>query len=86
MEIKKQYLNTDEAAAYLGLSTAQLEKARTQGRGGPPYLKPPGVRRILYDLRQLEDWMQQGQRNNTSEADPSEKRNRLKKVGQGGGK
>ena len=53
MENEKGYFNTDEAAAYLGLSTAQLEKARTQGRGGPPYLKPPGGRKILYDIRQL---------------------------------
>ena len=84
MEIGKRYLNTDEAAVYLGLSTAQLEKARTQGRGGPPYVKPPGVRRILYDVRQLEDWMQQGQRNNTSEPGSSETRNRPKRVGEGG--
>ena len=86
METEKRYLNTDEAAAYLGLSTAQLEKARTQGRGGLPYLKPPGVRRIFYDRVSLDNWMQEGQRINTSEPDPSEKRNRLKKVGQGGGK
>ena len=71
METEKRYLNTDEAANYLGLSNAQLEKARTQGRGGPPYLKPPGVRRILYDRVSLDNWMQEGQRINTAEPEPS---------------
>lgn len=71
METTKRYLNTSEAADYLGLSIAQLEKARTQGRGGPPYLKPPGVRRILYDVQALDRWMELGQRINTSEPESS---------------
>ena len=84
METEKRYFNTDEAADYLGLSTAQLEKSRTQGRGGPPYLKPPGVRRILYDRVSLDYWMQEGQRINTSEPEPSENHSRPKQVGQVG--
>ena len=86
MAIEKRFLNTEEAAAYLGLSIAQLEKARTQGRGGPPYVKPPGVRRILYDVRVLENWMEQGQRESTAEPEPPKEGRRLNKAGQGGGK
>ncbi len=71
MESEKRYFNTDEAAGYLGLSTAQLEKARTQGRGAPPYLKPPGIRRILYDRFLLDNWMQEGRRINTSQPEAS---------------
>ena len=82
MEIEKRYFNTNEAAGYLGLSTAQLEKARTQGRGGPPYLKPPGVRRILYDRFSLDQWMTEGQRINTSEPESSANRDVPTQVGQ----
>lgn len=74
METEKRYFNTDQAADYLGLSAAQLEKSRTQGRGGPPYLKPPGVRRIIYDRILLDTWMQEGKRSNTSQPESSANR------------
>ena len=84
--MEARYLNTAQAAHYLGISVAQLEKARTQGRGGPPYVKPPSVRRILYDVQALECWMQQGQRQNTSEPESAGNRSRPKQVGKGGEK
>ena len=67
--MEKRFFNTEQAAEYLNLSVAQLEKARTQGRGGPPYCKPPGVRRILYDRTLLDAWMASGTRESTAESD-----------------
>lgn len=58
--MEQRFLSTEQAATYLGLSVAQLEKARTQGRGGPPFCRPPGVRRILYDRHELDKWMAGG--------------------------
>ena len=68
--MEARYLNTQQTAAYLGVSVAQLEKARSQGRGGPPYVKPPGLRRVLYDRELLDAWMASGLRSNTSQPGP----------------
>jgi predicted DNA-binding transcriptional regulator AlpA len=57
-------LNVKEAAAYLGLSVSTLNKMRLTGTG-PPYMKLG--RRVVYDLRDLEDWAAQRKRNHTSE-------------------
>ena len=57
-------LNVKEAAAYLGLSTSTLNKMRLTGTG-PPYMKLG--RRVLYDLRDLEQWAVQRKRDHTSE-------------------
>ena len=65
--MEKRFLYTEQAAKFPGLSVAQLEKARTQGRDGPTYIKLPGIRRVLYDQVALINWATQGQRENTSQ-------------------
>jgi predicted DNA-binding transcriptional regulator AlpA len=57
-------LSVQEAARFLGLTVSTLNKMRLTGTG-PPYLKP--CRRVLYDLRHLEEWLAQRKRNHTSE-------------------
>ena len=48
-------LNTAEAARYVGLSASTLSKLRVFG-GGPVYLKL--TRRVVYDVRALDLWLQ----------------------------
>jgi predicted DNA-binding transcriptional regulator AlpA len=56
--------NVQEAARFLGLSVSTLNKLRLSGNG-PRYMKLG--RRVLYDLRDLEQWAAQRKRNHTSE-------------------
>ena len=60
-------LNTTEAAEYLGLSKSTMDKLRVFG-GGPRYLKLT-ARRVVYDTRDLDLFLQSRTRNNTSEAE-----------------
>jgi len=59
----RRYLNTKDAANYLGVSVGYLKLARTEGdRGkrtpGPPYFKPtPQI--VLYAVRDLDAWLAQ---------------------------
>jgi hypothetical protein len=48
-------LNTQQAAAYCGLSASKLEKCRIYG-GGPGFYKLGG--RVSYRLSQLDTWME----------------------------
>lgn len=48
-------LNTKEAARFLGLSPAMLERLRWLG-SGPAYLRPTGERAIRYRFKDLVDW------------------------------
>jgi len=48
-------LKTSEAASYIGCSESTLAKLRVYG-GGPIYIKV-GKRRVVYDLRDLDEWM-----------------------------
>ena len=57
-------LSVQEAAHFLGLSVSTLNKLRLSGNG-PPYMKL--TRRVLYDMRDLEEWAAQRKRNHTSE-------------------
>lgn len=50
---KKQKLNTEEAAAYLGIRPNTLEVWRTKKKG-PKYSKIGS--RVLYDLNDLESY------------------------------
>ena len=52
-------LRTKEAARFLGISIRTLEKHRTYGTG-PTYRKVGG--RVLYTVRDLEDWSAAGER------------------------
>ncbi|HEY6321968.1 MAG TPA: helix-turn-helix domain-containing protein [Thermoanaerobaculia bacterium] len=56
---------TTEAAAHCHLSPRTLEKRRVVG-GGPAFYKVG--RRVLYSLRELDEWIAQGRRIST--ADP----------------
>ena len=58
-------LNVQEAARFLGLSVSTLNKMRMTGAGAP-YRKLG--RRVLYDLRELEEWAREHRRSHTSES------------------
>lgn len=51
---QREYLNSEEASAYLGLSKVQLEIWRSQG-DGPPYIKLS--RLVRYKKSDLDSWM-----------------------------
>ena len=57
-------LRTKEAARFLGISIRTLEKHRTYGTG-PTYRKVGG--RVLYTVRDLEEWSATGERKSTRE-------------------
>jgi predicted DNA-binding transcriptional regulator AlpA len=59
-------LSVQEAAHFLGLSVSTLNKLRLTG-AGPPYMKLG--RRVLYDLRDLEEWAASRKRNHTSDSE-----------------
>lgn len=61
-DLPPRFLRTKEAAYFLGLSRRTLEKHRTYGTG-PTYRKVGG--RVLYTVRDLEDWSAVGERKST---------------------
>jgi hypothetical protein len=61
---EKPFLNTKEAAAWLGLAPNTLEKWRVQG-GGPPYRKHG--RYVRYHLEDLTAWSEAQKRRSTSD-------------------
>jgi predicted DNA-binding transcriptional regulator AlpA len=61
-------LNSPETAEYLGISVSTLSKRRVFG-DGPKYLKLG--RRVVYDTRDLEAWLDTRRRASTSNADPA---------------
>ena len=52
----REYLSTEEAAAYTGYSPEWFEQRRVKG-DGPPFLRVPGGRLIKYARHQLDAWM-----------------------------
>ena len=58
------FLNTDQAAFYVGLSRRTLEKMRRQGRG--PTFRKHG-RYVRYHIADLIEWSQSGSRATTGE-------------------
>ena len=60
-----RYLNTREAAAYLGLSPSTLARMRVTGEG-PRYSK--AGRRVIYDPRDLDRWVAERKRRFTGES------------------
>lgn len=60
----RRRLSTKEAAEYMGISERTLEKYRVVG-GGPPYMKI--FNRVVYDTRDLDDWMESKRRLSTSD-------------------
>jgi predicted DNA-binding transcriptional regulator AlpA len=53
---ERRYLTTKQAAELLVISPATLDTWRSRG-GGPTYIKA-STRRILYDRRDLEAWLE----------------------------
>jgi len=60
------FLNTDQAARYVGLSRQALEKMRRQGRG--PRFRKHG-RYVRYHIADLDHWSDAHRKNCTSEYD-----------------
>ena len=60
----KRLLTVAEATTYLSLSASTLNKLRVSG-GGPRYVKLGG--KILYDVRDLDQWIEDHKRNSTSD-------------------
>ena len=61
-------LTTDEAAAYLRLSPRTLERYRVTGGGAGAYVKLG--RRVFYEKRALDDWLELRRRRSTSDPGP----------------
>ncbi len=59
-------LSTDAAADYTGLGRQTLAKLRVYG-GGPRFIKLG--RRVVYDSRDLDSWMESRKRSSTSEGE-----------------
>jgi hypothetical protein len=55
-------LSTESAATYVGLSTSSLNKLR-MGGDGPSFLKLG--RRVVYDMRDLDAWLNTRRRRST---------------------
>jgi hypothetical protein len=55
-------MRTPEAARYVGLSQSTLARMRMRG-DGPLYSK--GARIVVYDLRDLDDWLRARVRRST---------------------
>ena len=60
------FLNTDQAAHYVGLSRRTLEKMRTAG-GGPLFRKHG--RYVRYHIDDLDEWSAEHVKTSTSEPD-----------------
>lgn len=60
------FLNTDQAAHYVGLSRRTLEKMRTAG-GGPLFRKHG--RYVRYHIDDLDEWSAEHVKASTSESD-----------------
>src|SRR5215469_12619556 len=65
-------LNTIDAAAYLGIGASTLTKLRLTG-GGPIFLKITR-RRVVYDIRDLDQWADSRRRRSTSDTGEVTKR------------
>ena len=63
------YLGTHGAAKFVGGFPRWLAKLRQEG-GGPEYSKPHGGK-VLYRIRDLQDWVEKGRRSNTSQDAPT---------------
>ncbi len=66
---EREWMTTEDAAAYVGLRPITLEIKRCKG-GGPKYEKP--ARNIVrYRRSELDAWLAGKARRNTSQRDPS---------------
>lgn len=59
--MEKNYLTTDEAAVYLGLSAGTLENWRYGvEKKGPEYCQPSG--KVYYRVSDLDNWIESGRK------------------------
>ncbi len=63
-DLPTRKLSVQEAARFLGLSVSTLNKMRLNGTGSR-YLKLG--RRVLYDIRDLQEWAAERTRSHTSQ-------------------
>jgi hypothetical protein len=63
-EAARNYFDTKEASQRYGLSASWLAKLRVNG-GGPSHIKCG--RRVLYEAKSFEDWLEAQRRSTTSE-------------------
>ena len=59
-------ITVEEAASYVGLAKSTLDKFRCYGSGGPTFLKVSS-RRVVYDTRDLDSWLESKRRVSTSD-------------------
>lgn len=52
----RRYLDTRQAAAYMGLSASWLAHARMRGEG-PAWIPVTGTRIVKYEQADLDDWL-----------------------------
>ena len=57
LDVKGEYMNSKQTAAYLEVSPASLCRWRQREGYGPPFLKL-GKRTIRYKISAVEEWMQ----------------------------
>jgi excisionase family DNA binding protein len=62
--MSKRLLTVAEAATYVSLSVSTLNRFRVSG-GGPRYVKLGG--KVLYDARDLDQWIENNKRASTSD-------------------
>ncbi len=58
-EREPRWVRSKIAAPYIGTTEGTLAKWRHEGRG-PAYHVPPGIRAVLYDLSELDAFIQAG--------------------------
>lgn len=56
LPVKRRYLRSAEAAAYMGFSPKTWANLRSLGENHPPYIKLAHT--VLYDLEDLDAYMQ----------------------------
>ena len=65
-ENRKRYVRQEPMCEYVGgLSESKAEKMRLDG-SGPPFIKVGNV--VLYDLNDVDAWLEQRKRRSTSDA------------------
>ena len=79
---RRTLVSRKEAAEHLGLSVSWLETLHRQG-GGPPFFKPTN-RVALYDLAEVEQWLESTRvvpgRASSNDADASAKKEKPKRA------
>lgn len=53
------FVTPKEVSQLFPISTAHLAKLRMQKKG-PPFYRPPGMRRIVYDVAEFRRWIDGG--------------------------